>query len=118
MITDHLPLVRIWKIFDNSKLRQRRILTSHLLIISGVAIGINLLLLIIWTAVDPLQAIPSGNPRGRCQGNKTVFQEVFKAIFAVYNSILVVLGAYLCFLTRNVNSSFNESKFIGYTVCL
>lgn len=84
--------------------------------ISGVAIGINAALLIIWTAVDPLQ--PSTQVLGQCLGNNTPFQNGIKIAFIAYNAILLLLGSILSFLTRNVNSSFNESKFIAFAVIL
>lgn len=113
---------RIWKIFDNSKLRARRLLTSHLLGLSTAIIGINIILLIIWTAVDPLQADLNSDSAslkyGQCSGGNSSFQTAMFVVFVAYNGALLLLGSFLSYKTRSVVSSFNESHFIAYAVCI
>lgn len=107
---------RIWKIFDNSKLRARRLLTGHLMGMSAAVISVNLILLIIWTAVDPLKPISLENNYYFCGSYNNNFQTGFIIVFAVYNGLLLILGSFLSYKTRSVVSSFNESTYIAYTM--
>ncbi|KAJ3091755.1 hypothetical protein HK102_013522 [Quaeritorhiza haematococci] len=115
---------RIWKIFENAAIRSRHLLNKHLLVMSGVVIGIEVLLLAIWTGVDPVRPVVSESgvdasilySYEKCYGNSGPFQNAMLAVIAVYNMLLLLFGSFLSYKTRNVHSTFNESRYIGYSM--
>ena len=112
---------RIWRIFDNDKLRSRVITNRELLYFSAVIVGIEMLLMGILMIDRPTPKILiSGSSTlyhyQACQTNNTLFQKVMTGVLFAYNGLLVFIGSLLAFKTRKVVSSFNESKFIAVSM--
>ena len=116
---------RIFKIFTNIKVSTAAITDIDLLKFSGVVIFFEAALLAIYTfgsgtlpeaivinsSTNSLYAFVS------CQvPNNETFQTTMTIVIIAFNIILVLLGAVIAYLTRNVDSAFNESTWIGATM--
>ncbi|KAI9092833.1 periplasmic binding protein-like I [Phlyctochytrium arcticum] len=113
---------RIYQIFNSKRLRSRTLRNSHLIGMFAFVLSGQLALLVIWTAFDPISPAnvisTSSNFYGviSCQGKEPVFQNAMFVAFIAYNCLLLGAGSALSYKTRNVHSSFNESKYIAYTI--
>ena len=112
---------RIWRIFDNDKLRSRVITNKELLYFSGIIVGIEIILVGVLMH-DPLQPVVLKSSTSilyqyqACNCSNTSFQTIMTWIIFGYNLLLVIIGSVLAYLTRKVISSFNESKFIAVSM--
>jgi 7 transmembrane sweet-taste receptor of 3 GCPR len=114
---------RIFKIFNNIRVTSLVIRDTDLLIFSGVVILGEVILLCVYTFIVPfpepvviqstsvslLKFIECKCPNSAIQTGLTI------AIIA-YNVILVLAGCVIAYLTRNVDSAFNESQYIAVTM--
>lgn len=114
---------RIFKIFSNAKVTSLLIRDIELLKFSGAIILLEIILLSVYsftTGVPVPQVITS-----QSESLFTYIQcrvpsegmELAGIIFLIgVNAVLVIAAAILAYLTRNVDSAFNESRYIAYTV--
>lgn len=114
---------RIFKIFNNVRVTSLVIKDTDLLKFSGVVLLGEVILLCVYSFIGGLttpvaiqsksdsllQYIQCRSPSSGIQTGLTI------ALFA-YNVILVVAGVVVAYLTRNVDSAFNESQYIGLTM--
>ncbi|GBG29246.1 Metabotropic glutamate receptor-like protein E [Hondaea fermentalgiana] len=112
-------LYRIYRIFHNKALRRIHITNMHLYTALGVVVAVDVLILTVWTAVDPLtweRAVQSedrfNNPTityGQCTSER---ETIFMAILFTYTFALFIVGAVFSFMVRNTPSEFQESTHI------
>lgn len=89
----------------------------------GIVLGfvaVEVAILVVWTIVSPLRfnKIPDAN-RNVLQDYEVCSSEyglVFFGIFLAYKGVLLVIGIFLSIVTRNVDSDFRESKYIGFSI--
>lgn len=112
---------RIWTVFRGLKTLKRANVTNQQLgIIVAIFVGIEIILLIVWTAVSPLQyrTIPDGTPTipndyENCYSENS---HIFFAIGLAIKGAYLILGIVMAFVTRKVQSDFSESKYISFSV--
>lgn len=116
---------RIFKIFSNIRVTTSAIRDRDLLLFSAGVILIEIALLIVYTfgagIPEALVVVSSSNylySYITCGSNNQAFHTAIVIAIISFNGVLVVLTAIVAFLTRNVDSAFNESKYIGATVRL
>ncbi|KAJ3277891.1 Transcription factor unc-86 [Borealophlyctis nickersoniae] len=113
---------RIYKIFDSNRLRAHKLQDSQLLGMSSIVVAGELILLIVWSAGDPVRAILVDSSSSelytsqKCLGAHPDFQQGLLGCFIAYNALLLALGVVMSYKTRNVHSSFNESRYIAYAI--
>ncbi|KAI8852927.1 hypothetical protein BC829DRAFT_414074 [Chytridium lagenaria] len=110
---------RIYKIFRNKYMTKVNLQDTELLKACLLLVAINLVLLIVWTVVDPpkkvLIKLATSQFHG-CQSRSSTFNWGILGGLLSYNSLLLGVGVFLAYSTRNVEGPFNESKYIGYTI--
>ncbi|KAJ3021793.1 hypothetical protein HKX48_007764 [Thoreauomyces humboldtii] len=108
---------RVFKIFNNPKMMARGLSDHHVLAFAAGIVGVEALLSLIWVCVStPVETtiyIDTVTIVRVCQSPNSKIQSVMTAISIAFNGILLALTTVLSFLTRNVTSEFNESKWIG-----
>lgn len=114
---------RIFKIFNNARVTSLVIRDTDLLKFTGAVILLEILLL-------SLYSFPSGLPRPvviqstsdsllkivKCEVPSSWLQTAGIIVLLGVNFLLVLAAVIIAYLTRNVDSAFNESRYIGYTV--
>lgn len=110
-----VKVFRIWRIFDNqSKLSNSSSLSNTRLFMyaSGLVL-INVIILIVWSAIDPLvPSIASDSSTSWVQCTST-HQNIFMGVLLAYNGLLLLAVSILAILTRGVFSQFRESFWIA-----
>lgn len=111
---------RIWRIFHEKSLRVIKITNVYLLRIMSVALGIEIILLIIWTAgftpVAETIVVDVNRPildYRVCNLDNALPIEV---VLIVYYGLLITTGIVFGFWSRKARSEFNESKFILFSM--
>jgi hypothetical protein len=110
-------VLRIWKIFDSkSKVNKIFVKTAPLVVMSAGLVLVDVIVLAIWSAVDPLTPV-------RVQGSGFFFYEcrsadpanslLFTGILLCYNAVILFCVLYLAFKSRNVKSEYRESAWIA-----
>ncbi|KAJ3112300.1 hypothetical protein HDU96_004710 [Phlyctochytrium bullatum] len=110
---------RIFKIFRNKHLMKLKLQDTELIKACACLIAVNVVLLIVWTAVDPPQKVLVPLTTSQfygCRSSNSSFGWGIIGGLLAYNSLLLGAGVYLAYYTRNVKGPYNESKFIGYTI--
>jgi len=118
---------RIERIFctkfkEQVKLVNQRISAVSLLIIIGIACGIEITILIIWMSVHSPSSLVLTPDIYRPSKNYTICSTddtswIFIGLLLGYHSILLGWGVYLAYRIRNVTRVlFNESKLIGFAI--
>lgn len=108
---------RIAKIFNAKKLEKQR-LTDRSLVFGVVGIvGVAVLWLILWSAIDGLQPLQvlSGTTQllqTWCRSRQSFWAYVILAAELAW----LLVGVWLAVSTRNIPGDFNESKFIGMVI--
>lgn len=114
---------RIWKIFNNIRVTSLVIKDTDLLKFSAIVVIIEIILLSVYT-------FTSGLPRPvnlqslsdsllkivECQVPSSLVQIGMTITLLVFNGLLIIGGVIIAYLTRNVDSAFNESKYIAITM--
>lgn len=114
---------RIFKIFSNIRVTTTSIRDYNLLQITAGVIFIDIILLCIYTFADgPPEPVLNVSTTDSlytyisCSLSNSDFQVVMAALIIAYNVILVALAGLIAYLTRHVDSAYNESRYIGITV--
>lgn len=112
---------RVWRIFQQGKLRVVRITTKDLWHIQLALSSFDLLLNTIWNANNPMGvAIVVPDPLRpklnyqQCNVDSTQLTYIYITI--VFKGVLIVAGVILTWLARNVPSQFNETPYLA--VCI
>ncbi|KAI9144671.1 periplasmic binding protein-like I [Paraphysoderma sedebokerense] len=121
IVTSNLAVkvYRIYKIFDNPQMSQRKSLQDkYLLGASSLLIFVEIILLIITTTTDPPTAKRFVDKSLSVEYTVCVQNKPTEtvAILLTYNILILFSVLYLAFKTRSVVSRFRESRWIGYTV--
>ena len=108
---------RIHRIFNQSPGSPPRFIgTLSQVVITGILISIQVLIAVVWLAVDhpsvKTEQLDSTTVELRCGESPYIGISVS----LIYNSFLLVPSTYFAFMTRNVPDNFNEAKFINVTV--
>lgn len=115
---------RIFRVYTNFDVHSSSIPDRHLLYFSAAVVALEILLLSIFTF---FYSLPT--PAVYCDKadqfycytycaltDNEEFQTVMTIILITFNAILIMLAAIVAFLTRNVDSAYNESVYIAATV--
>lgn len=107
---------RIYRIFANKTMRASSPTIFQLLGFSGAILGLEMLLVIIWLAVDPPVPVRMGPEGGRYWTCYSPLSSVMVPIIAAYDGVLLLFGVFLAFKTRNAFSAYKETQLIGFTI--
>lgn len=114
---------RIFKIFNNIRVTSLVIRDTDLLLFSGLVLLGEVILLSIYTFVSPFPepvVIQSKSDSllqfVECRCPSSSIQVGLLISLIAYNALLVVAGVVIAYLTRNVDSAFNESQYIAITM--
>ncbi|KAJ3203444.1 hypothetical protein HDU67_010187 [Dinochytrium kinnereticum] len=110
---------RILKIFRNKRMKKMNLNDSELLKTCLALISINVVVLTIWTAIDPPQKSLISLSTAQfysCKSRNSLFGWGMIGGLVGYSALMLGAGVYLAYCTRNVHGAFNESKYIGYTI--
>ena len=107
-------VVAIWR--SASLLQRKMIRNRHLFAFVALAMLVPLVVLTVWTAVDPNLAVRIDHSpeqpdyQVKCtNGNMSTYM----GILIAYLGFLFISAAFLAFLTRNVYTEFNEARHIS-----
>jgi len=114
---------RIYRIFGRRKLSVVKISNRKLMFIIGTLLSMEIIILIIWQALSPLQPYITSTIEGSASrvhnynqcGVEDVGTSMF-AIVAVEKGLLLLFGALMAFSTRRVSSQFNESSQVALAI--
>ena len=112
---------RIWRIFK-SPFNRNVITDCELLILWLLIMAPSILILILWTIISTptahMEMIDENEHFVCATGGFTgpPGGYIFFAIFVVYSAIILLFGAFLSIVTRDVPELFNESKIISISI--
>jgi len=112
---------RIWRIFK-FPMKKTRISDLELALLWVVVMIPGIIILLIWTIVSTPTATMEdrdGKDHFVCATGGFTGEPggvIFFFIFVGYSSIVLLFGAFISFVTRNVPSEFNESKLITISI--
>ncbi|XP_030849459.1 gamma-aminobutyric acid type B receptor subunit 2 [Strongylocentrotus purpuratus] len=120
---------RVHRIFTNIKMKKKVIRDNQLYAIVGVMLVVDLIILITWQVVDPVEPREvrldeRQDPNGRdvilipvmlnCKSQRTM---IWLSIIYIYKGVLMIFGLFLAWETRHVSiPALNDSKYIGMSV--
>ncbi|KFD49367.1 hypothetical protein M513_09730 [Trichuris suis] len=119
---------RVHSIFTDVHLHKKAIKDYKLFLLVGVLLLIDCLILVTWLIIDPMRLavkrLPTEKPATanviinptveQCKAEHAV---IFQGLLYGYKGIMLVLGCFLAWETRNVNvPALNDSKYIGMSV--
>ena len=110
---------RIARIFDRRKLQVRKITDRSLLLPVAALVAADVLLNVVWLAVDPLlptDFVSSSNALLHYTACSSRNSLLWYSLQFVPKGLLLAYGVVLASQVRNVPSAFNESKWIGLAV--
>lgn len=111
---------RIWRIFKKPFAASNVWLSDLNLALAGAAVVLlELLLVSIWVGANP--PVPKyielvDHVELSCISPDPLFEGIITWLLFGINVVLVILGAFLAFDTRHVNSIFRESRYIGFAI--
>ncbi|KAI9218592.1 periplasmic binding protein-like I [Blastocladiella britannica] len=108
---------RIWRIFDNASMTRMQIKNKTLMLGMSLLLGIQLILLVVWTVVSPPTAMTVTSHDWYyqdCASANAGFGTGMTAATLLYNSGLLGVLLYLAYKTRNIASNFRESAHLAY----
>jgi len=113
-------IYRVWRIFDNPKLKKVKVTTGMLLFRILCLVLVEVIILAVWQIADPYQATEvtttdpmAGAVTSTVCASKTNMGEFCPMLLGLWKVLLVLYGVFLSVKTRHVGSSFSESKHIG-----
>lgn len=114
---------RIYKIFSNLSVTSLVIKDSDLLKFSGIVVLGEIILLSVYSFASGLPKVVHTQSLSdnlllitQCKAPSGFVQLALTITLFVYNGLLILAAVYLAYKTRNVDSAFNESKYIALTV--
>lgn len=105
---------RVYRIFDNPKLRLVTITNRDLLLYAGSFLFVELALLVAYQVMDPPQPAQTDG-RYTCSSDKD-FHVLLAGVLLIYKAFMILFGTFLSWRTRGVLRQFNESKAIGFAI--
>ncbi len=107
---------RVWRIFHEHSLKMIKLTNSYLLRIMAVALGIEITVLIVWSAAfTPSVETVVVDEYRPILNYRTCSNEAslpFAIVLIVYKALIILAGVVLGFWSRKIRSEYNESKFI------
>jgi 7 transmembrane sweet-taste receptor of 3 GCPR len=113
---------RIRRVFINQKLKRVHITNLYLMMCVGSMLAVQLLPLVLWTAIDARSVVvvlvdTSRPVLNELQCTWSTVDIVFASLIVAYWSVIILTGLVLAFLIRNVAYTlYNESKLIAFAV--
>lgn len=115
---------RVYKIFQSAAtpgaVRKTAVTFRETIFVIGVVLLVDVLVLVIWTAVSPLEwqrtvlsADQFGTPlesEGHCTSDQWM---AFAGLIGMLHLILLAFACYLCFVSRNIPTKFSEGKYVS-----
>ncbi|KAL7746911.1 hypothetical protein RI367_007731 [Sorochytrium milnesiophthora] len=117
---------RIYRIFTISG-HIKPMKDSVALSASFTILAVQMIILAVWTIVDPSLPLPVATSPGQyvwtCQSQRTDIRlgTTMPIVLYVYNGLWLLVGVVLAYLTRNLPSDFQEAKYISlsaFTIAL
>lgn len=116
---------RIWKIFNNPSLKNIKLSNGKVMQTTLITFLTNALLILLWSVIDTPYVTESGEyyEDGKSAEMCTSpHEEVWTALFLIPFFFLLVGLSIVSFLTRNIQSKFNESRHLAiaiyhFTIC-
>lgn len=114
---------RIFKIFNNIRVTSLVIRDTDLLYFSAGVVLMEIILLAVYTFAGGLLVpvnIQSVSDSlliiVQCSSPSKFLQTMMNIVLLAVNALLVLFGVVIAYLTRNVDSAFNEAKYIAITM--
>jgi hypothetical protein len=114
---------RIHKIFSSVRIRNQPLTNIYILKYTIGIMLFEIVLLVVYTFANGVpQYTIVHDPRnylnayGSCTCTLSTLSDVITTFLLAFNAILIFFTALLAYLTRNVDESYNESKYIALTV--
>lgn len=115
---------RIARILSNDSLKPLIIPTTFLLKIFGLIVSIDVIILVVWTALSPLEAVVTVVDENRptmsfisCSAPRPTAHVALLGIEIIYKGLLIIVSAVVAWKTRSVKLLlFSESKYIAFTI--
>ena len=113
---------RVYRVFKNPWSKKRMYKDSYLYCIISGMLGIDLLFLVLMSAISPLHSVKKQIHTVEhtytyqlCE--KQDYTMIFIAIIIIYKTIVLASAAFLAIQTRTIKSrAFNDSKFITWAI--
>ncbi|KNE69790.1 hypothetical protein AMAG_14326 [Allomyces macrogynus ATCC 38327] len=110
---------RIWRVFDNAKLRKLAHLNNGRLFLGCLALmTVQIVIMVVWTVLAPVRprkVLGSTTVSYECAAENRTVAAVLQAVSVAYNGALLLLVSVLAYRTRRAHSLFRESASILYT---
>ncbi|KAI9141028.1 hypothetical protein BKA69DRAFT_1038835 [Paraphysoderma sedebokerense] len=116
---DHQVIKGIYKVFRRIRALRSSISNRRLLVQSGMIIGANVVLLIVWYAIDipRLHEVPTVDEmRLVCASDNPTVDAAMGDIFLIYHGLLIAATTFLAVKVRVAKDVFNEAPSIGISV--
>lgn len=110
---------RIYKVFRRIRALRSSISNRRLLVQSGMIIGANVVLLIVWYAIDipRLHEVPTVDEmRLVCASDNPTVDAAMGDIILIYHGLLIAATTFLAVKVRVAKDVFNEAPSIGISV--
>lgn len=112
---------RVYIIFKTSaQMKRVKVTFVESLAVVGFVLGIDLIILIVWTVMDPLQwqrtikaADQFGEPlesEGYCTSEHWL---VFAGAIAALHLVLLLVASWMCYVSRHIPTKFSEGKYVS-----
>eukprot|EP01097_Dermamoeba_algensis_P005460 TRINITY_DN3475_c0_g1_i1.p1 TRINITY_DN3475_c0_g1~~TRINITY_DN3475_c0_g1_i1.p1 ORF type:complete len:738 (+),score=154.35 TRINITY_DN3475_c0_g1_i1:133-2214(+) len=109
--------IRIWIIFlQVQTLDVPNINAIHMTLLTLVPVVIEVVILITWTVLSPLEMIMEFQTEFTATEYCSTTSPVFLSIYFGYKALLLAAGVLVAYKTKNIISKFNEARIIGYTM--
>eukprot|EP00008_Paramoeba_atlantica_P015127 CAMPEP_0201492958 /NCGR_PEP_ID=MMETSP0151_2-20130828/35504_1 /ASSEMBLY_ACC=CAM_ASM_000257 /TAXON_ID=200890 /ORGANISM="Paramoeba atlantica, Strain 621/1 / CCAP 1560/9" /LENGTH=1255 /DNA_ID=CAMNT_0047880065 /DNA_START=84 /DNA_END=3848 /DNA_ORIENTATION=- len=111
---------RLHRIYLSARdFKNKPISVGQLLGVMFVGMLPTIILLILWSAIDSLEPRPIDDDKNddkviiQCQSDN---QWVWQGLLIAVNALLVLYGCYVSIITRKIQLSFNESRYIALAI--
>ncbi|KAI9203071.1 periplasmic binding protein-like I [Polychytrium aggregatum] len=112
-----VKVYRIYRIFDNPRMKIVKLSNLTLMGMSFVLVAVNIAIITAWNVIDPLSPVrvtTSSYWYLDCQSSSPLNQMGFSYSLLAYNGLLLLASTYLAYKTRNVSAQYRESNWIAY----
>ena len=117
-------IIRVKMLFLNKKITKKKVGIKEVMPIVLACIGVEALLLLIWTLVSPLSYVRDCDEYdifGQCMSSfgsctntdNGAYKTVFIPLIAVIHVSVLLYSCVLCYQTRNVSTEFAEGRWIS-----
>jgi len=111
---------RVWRVYQIAqKLRMKPLKDSYVLSLCAMVASVDVVLLITWMALDPIQPVQvqlASIPDYQLYTLQCNPSTVFISLYFGYQIVLMLVGTYISIAVRKVQEEFNQSKDIGFAI--